>query len=381
MTTVLTTRLGKIGLSLIILTLCACEPPPQQQMPPPAVQVESVSEKPVETGLEFVGRTEAVEDVSIRPRVEGYLLDLHFTEGDVVDKGQLLFNIDPHPYLAAAAQAKAEVARTHAELTVARKNYQRGEKLLPQGTISEADFEELKGQFEASKANVEAAEASLEAAELNLDYTQIDAPITGRIGRKSLSIGDLATPSDVLVTLVQQDPTYVSFQVNEKDMINAMEASREAGRDTKTLPKLVPYITLANGSEYPLPGQLNFLDNRVDPATGTVTVRTEFANPDGLLIPGQYVVVTVRDENPRTAIVIPQRAVQEDQLGRFVLVVDDDNIANIRRLSLGSRIKTDWAVDSGLEVGERIIVDGIQKVRIGQPVAPREASGPAAGEE
>lgn len=355
--------------------LAGCEQRPEFTMPPPAVLVETVQQKPIHTGFEFIGRTEAVEDVNIRPRVEGYLLSIDFTEGDVVEKGQLLFEIDPQPYLAQAAQAKADLARARAELLVARKNFQRGEKLYPKGTISESEFEELRGKFETSQAVVEAAEASLEAAELNLAYTKVEAPITGRIGRKTLSIGDLATPGETLATLVQQDPIYVTFQVNEKDVVSAMEASHEAGRSPQTIPKLVPYITLATGNEYEEPGELNFLDNRVDPATGTVTVRTEFPNPDGLLIPGLYVGVSVRNENPRTAVVVPQRAVQEDQLGRFVLVVGEGNIAEIRRVTLGSRIHTEWVVESGLAVGDQVIVDGIQKVRVGEPVAPRQDTG------
>lgn len=356
----------------VLALLAGCEQRPEFTMPPPAVLVETVREKPIQTGFEFIGRTEAVEDVNIRPRVEGYLLRIHFTEGDVVEKGQLLFEIDSQPYVAQAAQAKADLARARAELIVAKKNFQRGEKLYPKGTISEAEFEELKGKFETGEAVVEAAEAALEAANLNLAYTKVDAPITGRIGRKKLSIGDLATPGESLATLVQQDPIYVTFQVNEKDVLSAMEASHEAGQSPQTIPKLVPYITLANGHEYHQSGVLNFLDNRVDPATGTITVRTEFPNSEGLLIPGLYVSVSVRNENPRSAIVVPQRAVQEDQLGRFVLVVEDGDVAQIRRVTLGSRIHTEWVVESGLSAGDRVIVDGIQKVRVGEPVAPRE---------
>ena len=364
------TRLVVLG--IVALILAACQQPEAPQMPPPAVLVETISAKPINTGFEYVGRTEAVEDVNIRSRVEGYLLQLYFTEGQVVEKGALLFEIDSQPYVASAAKAKAELARAHAEMTVARKNFTRGEQLLPKGTISKAEFEELTGKYDTSVALVDAAEALLDSAALNLSYTKVYAPITGRIGRKGLSIGDLATPSDSLATVVQQDPIYVTFQVNEKTVVSTMEASREAGRSPLTMPKLVPYLTLPNNSEYPHPGELNFLDNRVDPATGTVTVRTEFPNPDGLLIPGQYVGVSVRNENPRTAMVVPQRAVQEDQMGRFVLVVDESNIAHISRVTLGSRIKTEWVVDTGLSVGDRVIVDGIQKVRVGQPVAPRE---------
>lgn len=367
---------GTVFLFILLTALAACEPQPTFEMPPPAVLVETIQQKPIQVGFEFVGRTEAVEDVNIRPRVEGYLLEIHFIEGDVVNKGQLLFEIDSQPYVAQAAQAKADYARARSELTVARKNYQRGEKLYPQATISEAEYEELKGKFETAEAVVEAAMAALDAAELNLSYTRVSAPITGRIGRKTLSIGDLATPSATLATLVQQDPIYVTFQVNEKDIVSAMEASYEAGKSPQTMPRLVPYITLANGSVYEHPGVLDFLDNRVDPATGTVTVRTEFPNTEGLLIPGLYVGVSVRNENPRTAIVVQQRAVQEDQLGRFVLVVDNENIARIRRVNLGSRVHTEWVVENGLQVDDRVIVDGIQKVRVGKPVAPQATNSP-----
>ena len=364
--------LGLVTLSSLFIVLSACEQQIAHEMPPPAVLVETISNKPINPGFDFVGRTEAVEDVNIRSRVEGYLLQVRFTEGEVIDKDTLLFEIDPQPYRADAARAKAELARAHAEMTVARKNFSRGKKLRPKGTISEAEFEELKGKHDTGVALVDAAEAALESAELNLSYTKVYAPITGRIGRKTLSIGDLATPSDSLATLVQQDPIYVTFQVSEKTIVSTMEASREAGLNSRAMPKLVPFLTLPNGSQYPHPGKLNFLDNRVDPATGTVTVRTEFPNTEGLLIPGQYVGISVRNENPRTAIVVPQRAVQEDQMGRFVLLVDEANIVHISRVNLGSRIKTEWVVESGLAVGDRVIVDGIQKVRVGQGVVPRE---------
>lgn len=356
-----------------LFILAACGGPEAPQMPPPAVLIETVSPQPVHSSFEFVGRTEAVEDVSIRSRIQGYLLKVHFIEGDVVIEGQTLFEIDSQPYAAEVARAKAELARAKAERLVARQNYKRGAELYPKGTISESEYEELKGKSETSDAMVDAADAALEAAELNLGYTKVNAPITGRIGRKTRSIGDLITTSDTLASLVQEDPVYVVFHVSEKDVVSTMEATAHAESEGKPLPRLVPYITLPNGSEYPIAGELNFLDNRVDPATGTITARTVFPNPDGLLFPGQYVGVTVRNENTQQAIVIPQRAVQEDQLGRFVLVVNEENIAEVRRVWLGSRIKSEWVVERGLVNGDRIIVDGIQKVRVGQPVIPQGA--------
>ncbi len=369
---------------LFLLLVSGCDQPAAYKMPPPAVLVQQVSSQPINSGFDFIGRTQAVEDVSIRARVEGYLLQTHFTEGEVVEKGQLLFDIDPQPYIASATQAQAELARAQSQLNVARQHFRRGQQLHPQGTISESAFDELKGDYQTAKAVLAAAEAALEAAQLNLAYTKIEAPITGRIGRKSLSIGDLVTPAEVLATLVQQDPIYVSFQVSEKTVVSTMQASREAGRETHEMPRLVPFLTLPNGTRYQHPGKLDFLDNRVDPATGTVTVRTVFPNPDGLLIPGQYVDIRVQNENPRSALLIPQRAVQEDQLGRFVLVLDSDNVAHIKRVELGARLQTNWVVESGLQAGERIIVDGIQKVRIGKPVAPLEEAGaersPASGD-
>jgi membrane fusion protein (multidrug efflux system) len=341
-------------------------------MPPPAVLVQTVIEQPVYAGFEFVGRTEAIEDVNIRSRVDGFLLQLHFTEGDVVQKGQLLFDIDPQPYIAGVAQAKAELARSRAQLDVARQNFRRGESLYPRGTISEAQYQELKGKFETGLAVVDAADAAMQATELNLNYTRITAPITGRIGRKTRSIGDLVTPNDTLATLVQQDPVYVTFQVNEKTLISTMETARELKSRGEPPMELVPYLTLSNGSDYEHPGEINFLDNRVDPATGTVTVRTRFPNEEDLLIPGQYVSVHVRNRHPRKAVVVAQRAVQEDQLGRFVLLVDEGDIARTRRVDLGSRIKSNWVVEAGLSEGDQVIVDGIQKVRVGMPVQARQ---------
>lgn len=367
----------QIASLLFVLLVSGCDQPATYKMPPPAVVIQTVSPQPINSAFDFIGRTEAVEDVSIRARVEGYLLQTHFTEGDIVEKGQLLFDIDPQPYIARTTQAKADLAGAQSQLNVARRHFKRGEQLYPKGTISEAAFDDIKGDYQTARALLAAAEAALDAAQLDLAYTKIEAPITGRIGRKSLSIGDLVTPAEVLATLVQQDPIYVSFQVSEKTVVSTMQASKEAGRETHAMPRLVPYVTLPNGTRYQQPGTLNFLDNRVDPATGTVTVRTEFPNPDGLLIPGQYVDIRVQNENPRTALLVPQRAVQEDQMGRFILALDSENVAHIKRVELGSRVQTNWVVESGIQAGERIVVDGIQKVRVGQPVAPLDESGAA----
>ncbi|MEH6551234.1 MAG: efflux RND transporter periplasmic adaptor subunit [Pseudomonadales bacterium] len=356
---------------VIATLLFACsDQAPEPQAPPPAVTVYQVTPEEVHPAFEFVGRTKPVEDVAIRARIQGYLLNVSFDEGEVIEEGQLLFEIDAQPYEAEVARKKADIARAQADKVVAENNYKRGKRLIPNGTISQSEYEELEAKFKGASSLYNAALASHDVAMLNLRYTSVVAPITGRIGRKALSIGDLVTPSDTLTTLVQEDPMHVLFQVSEKIIVGGMQKSRILdGTDLKP-EQLIPYLKLADGSEYMFSGEIDFLDNRIDTNTGTITVRAAFPNPNGLLIPGQYVKVFVRNINATTALIVPQKSVQEDQQGRYVLVVNEDDEVEVRRVKLGSRIELDWLVDAGLSEGDLVITQGIQKVRVGMVVNP-----------
>lgn len=364
---------GAVGLLTGGLTGCSDNSSVEQSedAPLPSVVVTTVKKVSVNPSRSFVGRIEAVEDVQVKARVSGYLLAMDFTEGQSVNAGDLLFEIDPKPYEVEVARLKAEVKRQQAALTNAERNYERGKGLVDDGYISATDMDELESRRDQANASLISSRAALENAELDLSYTNIKAPISGRIGRKTVSIGDLISPeSGALVTLVSMDPMYVTFDLAEKVIANATIKYTSGQVDYDRLP--VPNLILPNKKPYSHTGKFDFIDNRVDRATGTVKVRAVFPNPDGLLLPGQYVAVVVQASSSQESILVPQAAVSEDQQGKFVMVVDAENKVQQRRVEMGERIDINWVVDSGLEPEEKVIVEGLQKVRVGQEVEPVE---------
>ncbi len=365
-------RFGLTVITLISSLLLGCgddsaKKQEQAGAPLPSVIVSTVKMLSINPSRRFVGRTEAVEDVQIKARVSGYLLTMDFNEGQNINEGDLLFKLDPKPYETEVAKLVADVSRQQAALTNAKRNFRRGNELVEDGFISAMEMDDLTSRRDQAEGSLAESNAALEAAKLDLSYTQMVAPISGRIGRKSLSIGDLVTPdSGVLVTIVTVDPMYVTFDISEKYVANAAREKKLQGAATKTLP--VPSIELPNGDIYEHTGTFDFIDNRVDTATGTVKVRAVFPNKDGKLIPGQYVTAIVTANEALEAILVPQSAVSEDQQGHFVMVVGNDNEVQTRRVTMGDRIEVSWVVDEGLKAGERVIVEGLQKVRAGQKV-------------
>ena len=367
-------RIASLASACLVVSGCGDDSANKQSSkdaPLPSVVVSTVSSLSINPSRRFIGRTEAVEDVQIKARVSGYLLSMDFIEGQDVQKGDILFEIDPKPYQAEVSRLSADVNRQQASLTNAKRNYRRGNELIEKGFISAMEMDDLTSKRDQAKASLQSSEAALEAAKLNLSYTKITAPISGRIGRKSLSIGDLVSPeSGVLVTIVTVDPMYVTFDISEKLVATASGQKNSLSEATKALP--IPSIELPNGEMYGHQGKFDFVDNRVDPATGTVKVRAVFPNEKGLLIPGQYVTAVVSASEVLQAILIPQAAVSEDQQGHFVMIIDDKDIVQVRRVEMGERVEVNWVVDKGLTEGERLIVEGIQKVRTGQQVNPVE---------
>ncbi len=358
-------------ISLIILTGCGDGSADKQEAkntPLPSVVVSIVKNVSINPTRRFVGRTEAVEDVQIRARISGYLLSMDFEEGQNVLKGDLLFEVDPKPYQAEVSKLSADVRRQQAALTNAKRNYRRGDELIEKGFISAMEMDNLISSRDQAEGSLAASNASLESANLNLSYTKIIAPISGRIGRKSLSIGDLVSPdSGVLVTLVTVDPMYVTFDISEKLVSESAVKNGSQEERVRTLP--IPRIELPNGDMYEQEGKFDFIDNRVDPATGTVEVRAVFPNEKGGLIPGQYVTAVVSSGSSQEVILVPQVAVSEDQQGHFVMVVNKESEVEIQRVEMGERIDVSWVVEKGLTAGAQVIVEGIQKVRSGQQVA------------
>jgi membrane fusion protein (multidrug efflux system) len=366
-------------LALPCLALAACGGDrreaggPAEGAPPPSVTVAPAVSTLLPDERERVGQVQAVEDVELRARISGFLEERRFEEGADVEKGQVLFVIERAPYEAKVAEAEAEVARTKASLQEAQLELRRTRQLRKQNVASQADLDASVARQAEASAEVLAAEAALRSAQLDLDYTQIVAPISGRVGRANFSVGDLVEPdSGTLATIASLDPIYVYWQVPEQVILDFRRRSVARLRRGEPPQRVTARLRFGDGSLYEHEGNWDFLDNRVDPSTSTQTARAVFPNPDKLLLPGQYATVIVRVGAPRETLVIPQAAVQEDQAGRFVLVVRDDDTVELRRVTLGAQHDTYWAVRQGLAEGERVIYQGVQKVRPGAKVAPVE---------
>lgn len=320
---------------------------------------------------ERVGQVRAVEDVELRARVAGQLEQRLFAEGSVVTRGDLLFVIEQAPYEAVVAAAEAEVAGARATLQQGALDLRRARELREKKIVSVAALDDAITREAEAQARVLEAEARLRQARLDLGYTEVRAPITGRIGEAAFSVGDFVQPaSGALASIVTIDPIHVYWQVPERVILDFRRANlirQQAGEPTLGV---TARLRLEDGTIYSHTGMWDFLDNRVDPTTGTQTARAVFPNPDGLLVAGQYASVIVAVGAPREALVIPQAAVQEDQTGRFVLVVTAANEVELRRVALGDRQGIHWEVEEGLSAGEHVIYEGIQKVRPGLEVAP-----------
>ncbi len=345
--------------------------------PPPltAVTVTPVKLLKVAETVEQVGRVQAIDDVELRARVQGFLEQRLFREGVDVEKGALLFVIEQAEYETEVARAEARLASAKAELDNTRRARARSESLLGRGNISQAAHEDAFAANLQAQADVKAAEAELRAAELNLSYTEIHAPFAGRIGRSQYSVGDLLGPdSQALAELVSLDPIHVYVEVPENVLFDARRRNEERAKRGEANPVITPRLRFRDGSYYPYDGIVDFRDNRINPTTGTQTARGEFPNPDKVLLPGQYVEVVVQIGDEEERLVIPQASVQEDQAGRFVLVVDDADTVTVRRVVLGDPQGIFSVVESGLSEGERVIFQGVQKVRPGMTVAPTEAN-------
>jgi multidrug efflux system membrane fusion protein len=323
---------------------------------------------------EFSGRLEAVERVEIRSRVAGAIQEVHFREGALVKQGDLLILIDPSLYAAEVARAEGQVAAAIARLVLTKSDFERGQQLTDSRTISQRDFDGRVNAYSEAEANLKAAEATLETAKLNLSYTEVRAPVAGRVGKLEITVGNLiaAGPGTaVLTTLVSVNPIYASFNADEQVVTRALRTLADESTPSE-IGRIPVQMGTGTSDGMPYKGHMQLIDNQVDARSGTVRVRAVFDNAEGRLMPGQFARLLMGQPKAEPTLLISERAVGTDQNKKFVMVVDKDSKAEYREVALGVSIDGMRVVTGGLRAGERIVVKGLQRVRPGAVVAPQE---------
>lgn len=333
----------------------------------PEVTVAAVITRPVQPMREFTGHIEAVNTVNLRPRVNGYIQSVNFEPGEHVEKGQLLFRIDPRPYKAEVERLEAKLAQAKSQYELAESNAGRARKLLPDGAISRKQADKLKADARSAHAQVVATRASLKAARLQLDFTQVRAPIDGRVGKALITPGNLVTDKDVLTTVLSTSPVYVEFSVNEHSYLRLLN-SRLLSRNEHGVAKLPVSLGLADETGYPHHGYLNFVANDMDDETGTIALRATFDNAKGQLTPGLFARIKLPVGRRKQAVLIDNRAVGTDLNSKYVYVLDDQRKAEYRAVTLGASFHGLRVVESGLRAGDVIVVNGLQRIRSGVKV-------------
>ena len=342
-----------------------------QEAPIPSVTFALVETRPASQPLTFLGRIESISFVDVRTRTEGFIQNIHFREGQMIEAGALLFEIDPSLHLARVQQSKAQVASAEAALNLAEIMLARIEPLARTRAVSQTDADRARADRDIARAQLAEANAALATVELDLSFTKVLAPIAGRVGNTSFDVGSFVnTASGSLVSIAQLDPIRVVISVRERDFIAATLNDGAAlpldlfGKDFS------PQIRLANGKVYPDRGTLDSISNQIDIRTGTVEVRARFPNPAYLLLPGGTADVTLDAENPPMVPVVPAASLQQDQKGFFVLLITDDSTVEVRYVRLGRQMEQGFIVQEGLQAGDRVIVEGLQRVRSGVKVSP-----------
>jgi multidrug efflux system membrane fusion protein len=346
--------------------------------PPPAVPVSVavVESRDIVPWEEFSGRLEAVERVEVRSRVAGQIQAVHFREGGLVKQGDLLVTIDPAPFAAEVTRAEAQKTSAEARLAFTKREYERARELSGSGTIPVRELDSRTNAYSEAQASLRAAQAALDTARLNLGYTQIRAAVSGRVGRAEVTVGNLVAAgagAPILTTLVSVDPIYASFDADEQVVMRALSVLRD-GSGRLAVERVPVRMDAPAPGGASVQGQVQMIDNVVDAGSGTVRVRAVFENDDGSLMPGQFVRLRMGQAKAEPVLLISERAVGTDQDKKFVMVVGDDNKAAYREVSLGATATGLRVVADGLKAGERIVVNGLQRLRPGALVAPQEVS-------
>jgi membrane fusion protein (multidrug efflux system) len=364
-----------LGLGLALLGGCE-KPPAPPPPPPPAVEVVQVEQRDVPIHQEWVGTLDGMVNAQILAQVTGYLVKQNYLEGQLVKRGQSLYDIDPRPFQAALEQAKGNLARQQALLTTARLDMQRIQRLLPEKAVSVRDRDNAVGREAQAQAEVIAAKAAVDSAQLSLGFTKITSPIDGIAGLSKAQLGNLVGPGSanaVLTTVSQVNPIKAFLPLSEQQYMYFARG----GKNPRDKPPLE--LILADGSVYPEGGTFFFADRQVDVKTGTIQVATLFPNPNNLLRPGQFARIRATVRTRAGALLVPQRAVSEMQGRRLVAVVKPDNTVEVRPVKPAETIGTQWVIEEGLQPGERVVAEGIMKVRPGSKVNPQPfAAAPAA---
>jgi membrane fusion protein (multidrug efflux system) len=374
-------RRPKGGSVAMFLVLASCSQQEQPAPPPPPVDVVTVRTGDVPNVVELPGRIEAVRTAEVRARVDGIVERRLYQEGSDVPAGAPLFLIDPRDKQAQLAQAQAALNRAMAARANARSIVTRYEPLVSRKAVSAQEYDSALSDARQADASVSDARAALDRARLELGYTTVRAPIAGRVGKAQVTEGALVSASSAtLLTQVNQlSPIYATFTESSSKLLDVQQLTKSGALRIPNVDAIQVRLVLENGTEYALPGHLDFADQTVDPSTGSQTLRARFLNPDRMLLPGQFVRARIIAGSRRDGIAVPQRAVQISNEEASVLIVGPDDIVTKRTIELGGQSNGKWVVQSGLKPGDRVIIDGWMKVQPGQKVAPRQAKPATAG--
>src|SRR6267143_2770304 len=364
-----------VGLLLVFLMGSGCRKASAPQQGPLPVNVVTVVEKEVNEWDEFTGRLDPVESVEIRPRVSGYITEIHFEAGAIVKKGDLLYVIDPRPYQADFDRAKAEVDRMDAQVKLAQIELNRAKELRDKNTISASEFDQKAATYQGSAAAKSSAEAAKNAAALNLEFTQIKSPIDGRVSDQRISVGNLvqpgAGPESVLTTVVSVDPIYAKVDADENAVLKYVKLSSEGKRVSARTEKIPAFVELGNETDFPHQGDVDFVDNRLDPGTGTVRARVVLKNWNpNLITPGFFVRVRIAGATPYRAALVDDKVISSQQGLKYAFVVKPDNTVERRTLETGTIFEGKRIVKSGLKDGEKVVSTRLQLLQAGMKVQP-----------